>query len=81
MYNFPVDMWSIGCIFAEIFTGKPFFHGYSEIDQVRDEAVKRRGRLSKLHSALLTAPSYPGNHCVVIPNLSKDGHPECGQLA
>jgi len=33
-YSTPVDVWSIGCIFAEMFTGKPLFHGDSEIDQL-----------------------------------------------
>lgn len=33
-YSTPVDMWSIGTIFAEIATKKPLFHGDSEIDQL-----------------------------------------------
>lgn len=33
-YATPVDMWSIGCIFAEMATKKPIFHGDSEIDQL-----------------------------------------------
>ncbi len=34
MYSTPVDMWSIGCIFAEMAERKPLFAGDSEIDQV-----------------------------------------------
>lgn len=33
-YSCPVDMWSIGCIFAEMATKKPLFQGDSEIDQL-----------------------------------------------
>ncbi|KAF6204870.1 hypothetical protein GE061_019034 [Apolygus lucorum] len=33
-YCFPVDMWSIACIFAEMATKKPLFQGDSEIDQL-----------------------------------------------
>ncbi|XP_060624926.1 cyclin-dependent kinase 1 [Anolis sagrei] len=33
-YSTPVDVWSIGTIFAEMATKKPLFHGDSEIDQL-----------------------------------------------
>ncbi|XP_066255688.1 cyclin-dependent kinase 1 [Euwallacea similis] len=33
-YSCPVDVWSIGCIFAEMATKKPLFQGDSEIDQL-----------------------------------------------
>ncbi|XP_022256878.1 cyclin-dependent kinase 1 [Limulus polyphemus] len=33
-YSTPVDVWSIGCIFAEMANKKPLFHGDSEIDQL-----------------------------------------------
>ncbi|XP_055836824.1 cyclin-dependent kinase 1 [Episyrphus balteatus] len=33
-YSCPVDIWSIGCIFAEMSTRKPLFQGDSEIDQL-----------------------------------------------
>lgn len=33
-YSCPVDMWSVGCIFAEMVTKRPLFHGDSEIDQL-----------------------------------------------
>ncbi|CAF4792303.1 unnamed protein product, partial [Rotaria magnacalcarata] len=28
------DMWSLGCIFGEMYQGWPLFHGDSEIDQI-----------------------------------------------
>ncbi len=33
-YSLGIDMWSIGCIFAEMATRKPLFAGDSEIDQI-----------------------------------------------
>jgi len=33
-YSIPVDMWSAGCIFAELLAKKPLFPGDSEIDQL-----------------------------------------------
>lgn len=33
-YSTPVDIWSVGCIFAEIATRQPLFPGDSEIDQL-----------------------------------------------
>ena len=33
-YATPVDIWSCGCIFAELFLRKPFFPGQCEMDQL-----------------------------------------------
>jgi cyclin-dependent kinase 1 len=33
-YSTPVDIWSIGCIFAEMLSKRPLFRGDSEIDQL-----------------------------------------------
>lgn len=33
-YSTAIDMWSIGCIFAELLTLKPFFPGDSDIGQL-----------------------------------------------
>ena len=33
-YSIPIDVWSIGCIFAEMITKRPLFPGDSEIDQL-----------------------------------------------
>jgi tRNA A-37 threonylcarbamoyl transferase component Bud32 len=34
-YSKPIDVWSIGCIFAELILRKPYFPGNDYIDQVR----------------------------------------------
>lgn len=33
-YSTPIDMWAIGCIFAEMVIQKPLFEGTSEADQI-----------------------------------------------
>ena len=33
-YGKAVDMWSVGCIFAEMVLGKPLFEGVSDIDHL-----------------------------------------------
>ncbi|KAJ2796448.1 hypothetical protein H4S07_006219 [Coemansia furcata] len=33
-YSAAVDMWSVGCIFAELLVHKPFLQGRGEIDQI-----------------------------------------------
>jgi serine/threonine protein kinase len=33
-YTPAIDMWSIGCIFAEVLTGKPLFPGKSVVHQL-----------------------------------------------
>ena len=32
-YNYPVDVFALGCIMAELFTFRPLFPGSSEMDQ------------------------------------------------
>ncbi|KAL7099261.1 hypothetical protein ACP275_09G072200 [Erythranthe tilingii] len=34
-YSSAVDMWSVGCIMAELFTGQALFRGESELDQIK----------------------------------------------
>ena len=50
-YSTPVDVWSIGCIFAEMLNGRPLFLGANEADQ-----------LDQIFRALGTpdVSSYPG---------------------
>jgi len=35
-YSYPIDVWSVGCIFAELLLRKPYFPGDDYIDQVRN---------------------------------------------
>ena len=50
-YNTTVDVWSIGCIFAEMASKKPLFAGDSEIDEVF--------KIFRLHGTP-TEETYPG---------------------
>ena len=38
-FNEAIDMWSVGCVIAELFLGWPLFPGSSEYDQVRKEIL------------------------------------------
>ncbi|XP_023404807.2 dual specificity tyrosine-phosphorylation-regulated kinase 4 [Loxodonta africana] len=33
-YNMAIDMWSLGCIMAELYTGNPLFPGENEVEQL-----------------------------------------------
>ncbi|GAB5031262.1 cmgc cdk protein kinase [Nannochloropsis oceanica] len=59
-YSTPVDIWSIGCIFAEMANGRPLFAGASESDQ-----------LDRIFRALGTPTEavYPG--IVELPEFQK----------
>ncbi|CAH4032084.1 cyclin-dependent kinase 11B isoform X2 [Pieris brassicae] len=46
-YSTPIDMWSVGCIFAEFITMNPLFPGKSEVDQL-NRIFKDMGTPSEL---------------------------------
>eukprot|EP00629_Pelagomonadales_sp_RCC1024_P006980 CAMPEP_0119270012 /NCGR_PEP_ID=MMETSP1329-20130426/7172_1 /TAXON_ID=114041 /ORGANISM="Genus nov. species nov., Strain RCC1024" /LENGTH=233 /DNA_ID=CAMNT_0007270017 /DNA_START=349 /DNA_END=1049 /DNA_ORIENTATION=+ len=62
-YSTPVDIWSIGCIFAEMATSKPLFAGTSESDQLK--------RIFKTLGTP-TQDSYPS--LVELPDYNHDLH-------
>jgi mitogen-activated protein kinase 15 len=45
-YTKGVDMWSLGCILAELLLGKPFFPGTSTLNQL-DRIMEVTGRPSQ----------------------------------
>eukprot|EP00759_Apiculatamorpha_spiralis_P015270 PhF_6_TR21943/c0_g1_i1/m.31188/K08824/CDKL; cyclin-dependent kinase-like len=47
-YGRPVDIWAIGCIFAEISNGMPLFPGESDLDQLH-HIIRCFGRLVSRH--------------------------------
>eukprot|EP00998_Keelungia_sp_KM082_P005873 NODE_2161_length_1123_cov_121.192771_g2143_i0.p1 GENE.NODE_2161_length_1123_cov_121.192771_g2143_i0~~NODE_2161_length_1123_cov_121.192771_g2143_i0.p1 ORF type:complete len:302 (+),score=51.58 NODE_2161_length_1123_cov_121.192771_g2143_i0:79-984(+) len=67
-YGTSVDMWSVGCIFAELCTGSPLFSGKAEPDQ-----------LLKIVRFLGTPDVHSWPSCATYPNSSMLEAPEFTQ--
>uniref|UniRef100_A0A7N0U1H8 Protein kinase domain-containing protein n=1 Tax=Kalanchoe fedtschenkoi TaxID=63787 RepID=A0A7N0U1H8_KALFE len=69
-YGASVDLWSVGCVFAEVLVGKPILQGRTEVEQLHkifklcgsppDEFWKK----SKLPHATLYKPHQPYESCL-----------------
>ncbi|XP_065044433.1 protein IMPAIRED IN BABA-INDUCED STERILITY 1-like isoform X1 [Musa acuminata AAA Group] len=69
-YEVSVDLWSVGCVFAEMFLGKPILQGRTEVEQLHkifklcgsppDEYWKK----SKLPHATIFKPHHPYESCL-----------------
>lgn len=57
-YSVPVDMWSTGCIFAEMISGAPLFRGDSEIDTIFQIFRKRGTPTERDWPGLSELPDY-----------------------
>lgn len=57
-YSTSVDVWSIGCIFAEMATGMPLFPGRSDIDQLFKIFQRRGTPTAEMWPAVLRLPHY-----------------------
>ncbi|GMI70652.1 hypothetical protein like AT1G09600 [Hibiscus trionum] len=75
-YGVAVDLWSSGCILAELFTGKPIMSGRTEVEQLH-KIFKLCGsppedywKRSKLPHATIFKPQHPYKRCV--PETFKD---------
>lgn len=80
-YSTGVDMWSIGCIFAEMADRKPIFSGDSEIDQIF-KIFKVLGTPTEETWPEVTylsdyKPTFPKWHkqelAAIVPSLDKNG--------
>ena len=83
-YGTTVDMWSIGCIFAEMVSGKPLFTGNSESDQLKkifeikgtpnDNYASSLKELSEWGVGDNNFENYPEkNMKELFPNLDSEG--------
>lgn len=52
-YAMAVDMWSLGCIIAELYTGYPLFPGEDEADQLACIMEVTLGIVFELHTHLI----------------------------
>ncbi len=57
-YSTPVDLWSIGCIFAEMVNQKPLFPGDSEIDEIFKIFQIRGTPEEKTYPGVTALPDY-----------------------
>lgn len=57
-YTTAVDIWSIGCIFAEMIEGRPLFMGLCEIDQLFQIFYKMGTPTPKDWSGFVDMPNY-----------------------
>mmetsp|Transcript_23216 Transcript_23216/g.32507 ORF Transcript_23216/g.32507 Transcript_23216/m.32507 type:complete len:405 (+) Transcript_23216:226-1440(+) len=57
-YSTSVDVWSVGCIFAEMATGMPLFPGRSDIDQLFKIFQRRGTPTAEMWPACLRLPHY-----------------------
>lgn len=81
-YSTPVDMWSIGCIFAEMTSGNPLFTGTSEKSQL-DTIFRHLGTPSEATFPGITQlpewqsdfPCYaaPSSMVALVPNIDEAG--------
>ncbi|KAF9186367.1 Mitogen-activated protein kinase [Haplosporangium sp. Z 767] len=70
-YTKAIDMWSVGCIFAEMLGGKPLFKGRDYVDQLNqilqilgtpDEATLRRVGSERAQAYIRSLPKMPKIH-------------------
>eukprot|EP00735_Rhodelphis_limneticus_P015373 TRINITY_DN9605_c0_g1::TRINITY_DN9605_c0_g1_i1::g.12177::m.12177 TRINITY_DN9605_c0_g1::TRINITY_DN9605_c0_g1_i1::g.12177 ORF type:complete len:526 (+),score=36.08,sp/Q5JK68/CDKC2_ORYSJ/49.22/1e-137,Pkinase/PF00069.20/2e-74,Pkinase_Tyr/PF07714.12/4.2e-35,Kinase-like/PF14531.1/15,Kinase-like/PF14531.1/0.0011,APH/PF01636.18/0.0042,Kdo/PF06293.9/0.15 TRINITY_DN9605_c0_g1_i1:138-1715(+) len=68
-YSSAIDMWSVGCIFAELMEGKPILRGENEVAQM-SEIIKLCGTPSKDTTSVYSWPDFykPGNK--ELPHMS-----------
>lgn len=82
-YSTSVDIWSIGCIFVEMHTGRALFPGNNEQDQLNLIFQKLGTPCPRVYPGIVNLPSYepelyenyprPENLKHLVPDLCDDG--------
>jgi len=80
-YSTPVDIWSVGCIFAEMVNGRPLFPGNTDTDQLQ-KIFKVLGTPNEIMWPTVTElpdwkpdyTQYPAQEWgTIVPNLERQG--------
>jgi cyclin-dependent kinase len=82
-YSTPVDVWSCGCIFAEMVTGRPLFPGSDDQDQLRrivdalgNPTLETWPGMAELPNCPATWPQAPGKPWAdLVPGMEPIGIP------
>nr|DAD20956.1 TPA_asm: hypothetical protein HUJ06_022419 [Nelumbo nucifera] len=83
-YGIAVDLWSTGCILAELYAGKPIMPGRTEVEQLHKifklcgSPSEEYWRKSKLPHATIFKPQQPYRRCVA--EVFKDFPPAALEL-
>ncbi|XP_055026431.1 cyclin-dependent kinase-like 1 [Misgurnus anguillicaudatus] len=65
-YGPPVDVWAVGCVFAELLSGAPLWPGQSDVDQLY-QIRKTLGELIPRHQQVFSTNQFFSGVCVPEP--------------
>lgn len=65
-YGPPVDVWAVGCVFAELLSGAPLWPGQSDVDQLY-QIRKTLGELTPRHQQVFSTNQFFSGVCVPEP--------------
>ncbi|XP_026471206.1 cyclin-dependent kinase-like 5 [Ctenocephalides felis] len=73
-YGGPVDIWAVGCLFAEMMSGDPLFPGDSDVDQLF-QIVRMLGKLSTRHQHFVARnPLFKGFRKTQSQQMTEEGN-------
>lgn len=79
-YSTSIDMWSAGCIMAEMFTGKPLFPGSSNEDQLVKIFRLMGTPTERTWPGVSQLPNYQTNYNVFVPQDLRTVVPQIDEL-